>query len=161
MLEIVCGFSIPLQGFQTKRSSKVSVCIFGIALDDSVEIFNGFVVELNHLMGFGSFMNVFNFLRYSFNASTKEPYRFFEFLYFAIRKANVVIYVCFKRNKWFVSQSKLHCLYAFFVICCCIVSESQLIQNNRVVGILRERRFLIFSTLIKHPELVVALGSIS
>jgi hypothetical protein len=47
-----------LEGFETECSSEVSVGIFRVALDYDREVFDSRLVVLDHLIGFGSLVDV-------------------------------------------------------------------------------------------------------
>jgi hypothetical protein len=74
-----------LQSFETKCSSEVSMGIFRVALDHCTKVFDGLVVILNHLVGFGSLVHIPYIVGNPLNTATEWPNRLLKFLNFTVR----------------------------------------------------------------------------
>lgn len=96
-LKIFSCLAVILEGFDRESSSEVGIGIFGVALDDFIEILLGFLVALYHLVGLGALVVVLHFREVELDTLRKRKDRLLIFLQVAVRQPNMVINVCIAR----------------------------------------------------------------
>lgn len=83
-------------------SSEVGVGILGILLNHTVEVKNGFLVLVDHLVGLGSLVDVSNIALHQLNALREGEDRLLELLLIAVGQTDVVIQVSLVGQEGFI-----------------------------------------------------------
>ena len=134
--------------------------IFGVSADDNAEVLNSLFVHLNHLVGFGSFVDESDIVRNALNTSRERENTLFKFLYSGIAQPNVVVNIGLVGSVGLVVKCLLKGSYRFLVFFIGVISEAKSVQNHWVGIILFEGCLQVFDALFVVFVIIVAQCSV-
>ena len=129
LLKVFDAKVVLLHFFITESSSEMCMCIFWIFLNHSSKILYSLLMIFNHLISFGSLVDIPYIWGNHFNCLRKWINSFLEFFLNTVRQANVIIYIWFIRWKRLILQSFFECIHTIFRLFIGKIWEAQFIQN--------------------------------
>ena len=119
--------------------------VLGALPDDDVEVGDGLLVLINHLVGLGPLVDVAEVAGDLLDAARVGEDRLFELLQPAVRQAQVVEDVSLVCEIWLGSEGHLHRLDALLVLFVLKVYDALLVKHLRVLWLQFERSIQVIN----------------